>query len=87
MTNMEKQNLAQGMALILGQPDIDKIMLNLQEMHEICVRSGSNEEIDIIAGLCDRRGQVEKLREHVCKGRGLTYERLAEASVSEDAKG
>lgn len=87
MTDLEKRSFTQGLAWILAQPDIDRIMLNLQELHDICICSGSDDELEVIAGLCVRRDQVEELCTQIHKGPGLTYENLYKvATYVEDPK-
>ena len=84
MTNLEKRSFAQGMSRVLAQPDIEKIMLNLEEMYDLCVYSGTQEELEIIGGLSGKKTQVEELCKRVRKGQGITYERLLEYATYEE---
>ncbi len=84
MTNLEQRAFTQGLSYVLAQPDMDKIMMNLKEMYDLCACSGSMEETEIIRGLYLRRPQTEELHERVRKGKGLTFERLVEVSTYDE---
>ena len=81
------RKLTQGLSWIMAQPDIEKVMLNLEELYDISACSGNTEETRIISGLIDRRENVAILNERLRKGRGITYERLVQAAECEISEG
>ncbi len=87
MTFNEKKELAQGISRILGQPNFDKIMLNLEELRDLSICQGHREEADVLAGLCERPDWVEKLRYRIRKGYGIGFIRIENASKGKDYPG
>ncbi|SCX79467.1 hypothetical protein SAMN02910292_00050 [Lachnospiraceae bacterium XBB2008] len=84
MTNLEQCSFTRGISYVLAQPDMDRIMMNLKEMYDLCACSGTMEEAEIIGGLYLRRRQVEELNDRVRKGKGLSFDRIVEASNYEE---
>jgi len=76
----EKKNFAQGLSWVLAQPNLDKVMLNLKELRDICINSGKCEEAEVMIGLCERKDQVEELSYRVRRGYGMGYGRISKAS-------
>ncbi len=82
VTTEEKIKFAKEMSWILAQKDIEKIMLNLNELLEFAICQGSEEEAHILKGLCDRPVRVEGLRNNVKYDHGITGESIIQAAYS-----
>ncbi len=87
MSFIKRKEFAQGISWVLAQPFFEKIMLNLEEMRDLSICMGHQQEAEVLTGLCERPEQVEKLRYRIVKGYGIGFGRIANASRGEKYPG
>ena len=80
MGRIEEQTWLVGLGGILKEPNTDKLMMNIKELADICMRNGEYDAMTILDRLMNRRVEAEMLSKRLRDGSSLSMGTLKKAS-------